>query len=95
MADNMSADITITPRLSGIGNTISSISATINNQLSMVATVSIKAGLLGSASVGLGLIGKAGINVLAYDDPIDYLMFENGVRMRSELDQYIKTETSP
>ena len=40
------------------------------------------------------LSGIAQINLLKYDDPVDYLMFQNGVRMRTESDIYIKTEAS-
>jgi hypothetical protein len=95
MADNMSADIIVTPYLSGVTNIIGSIAMTVTNVSSMAADVSINASLLGDALIGFSLTGKAGINVLAYDDPIDYLMFENGIRMRTEIDQYIKTEQSP
>ena len=95
MSDNMSANISITPSLFGVVSTIGSISANINSQLSLIGAASSQAFLIGNSLIGLGLTGKAGINVLAYDDPIDYLKFENGVRMRTEMDQYIKTETSP
>lgn len=91
----MSADIAIKPRLSGATSCIGTISASINSKLSMIANVSCQQLIFGNAFTGLTLTGKAGINVLAYDDPIDYLMFESGVRMRNELDQYIKTENSP
>lgn len=95
MADNMSADIVIAPRLLGSTTIAGSISASFATGLSLIGVASNQALLLGDATISLSLTGKAGINILAYDDPIDYLMFENGVRMRTETDKYIKTETSP
>ena len=60
----------------------------------MSANIVIKSLLLSSPFAGPLLEGKVTINLLKYDDPIDYLMFQNGVRMRTEADIYIKTEGS-
>ena len=60
----------------------------------MSANILIKSLLL-SFPFGAPLLqASVSINLLKYDDPIDYLMFENSVRMRTEADIYIKTEGS-
>tara|TARA_R110000782_G_scaffold114949_1_gene205062 strand:- start:589 stop:786 length:198 start_codon:yes stop_codon:yes gene_type:complete len=60
----------------------------------MGANILIKSLLLSSPFGAPLLQASVSINLLKYDDPIDYLMFENSVRMRTEADIYIKTEGS-
>jgi len=94
MADNMSADLTVQPALSARVLSDAELSANLSFMANLAADVSSKKGLLGSAKTGIALTGHAGCNVLLYDDPIDYLMFESGARMRTEADIYMKTEAS-
>ena len=94
MADNMSADLTVQPLLAARVLTSAELSASLSFSANLAADVSSQAGLLGSAKTGVYLMGNAGSNVLFYDDPIDYLMFESGIRMRTEADIYMKTEAS-
>jgi|TARA_R110002153_G_scaffold263774_1_gene425244 hypothetical protein len=94
MADNMSANIVIKSLISGVVNNASKLSGLKNCAPFVSAMISHNLLLSGAAFGGPFLIANVSINLAKYDDPIDYLMFENSVRMRTEADIYIKTEGS-
>ena len=94
MSDNMSANIVIKSLLSGVVNNVSKLSGVTDSTPLLSAIISHGSLLNGSVINVNYLAGKASINLAQYDDPVDYLMFQNGVRMRTESDIYIKTEAS-
>ena len=94
MADNMSANIIIKSLISGVVNNVSKLSGLTNCAPFVSAMISHNLLLSGAAFGGPFLIANVSINLAKYEDPIDYLMFENSVRMRTEADIYIKTEGS-
>jgi len=94
MADNMSATINLKGLLDGAVKNVSKLSGLINSQPFVSAILSHEKLLTGSVINVNYLSGISSINLAQYDDPVDYLMFQNGVRMRTESDIYIKTEAS-
>ncbi len=92
--DNMTASISIGPVLSQATNIEVFMSMGIESIGLLSQSTLMQPSLSGSAKMEPCISGLLGVNALNYDDPVDYLLMESGIILRTEDDKYIKLEGS-